>query len=351
MSISITTAFRKVTKEAARQLRFYYPRFFYYNLRSINTIMLVTKILMLASSAVAISLPNFPDISQVFARKNSNTCPAVWTAISTELTQKFLTDGQCNPMARSAIRAVFHDCGAWNTAQGATGGCDGSLILAGETRLPENNGLQEIAKYLNDTATNYKVGVADLVVFAGSHAIVTCPGGPRIQTYIGRKDSSTQAPPGLLPDVKASADVLYKLFQDKGFDASELAALLGAHSTSNQFHFDESAANAGLPQDSTPGIWDVKYYGETITPPKSGPSILVLPSDAKLAVHPTVGKEFKGFVNQQGKWNGKFADAMAKMTRFGSNGLVGLTDCTGALPSATNIKREMRGMPMFMPRH
>lgn len=307
------------------------------------------NVLMLASSAAAISLPNLPDISQIFARQNTNKCPAVWFQVSKELTQKFLTDGQCNPDARAAIRAVFHDCGAWNTAQGAKGGCDGSLVLANETRLlPENNGLQDIGDYLQGMAGKYQVGVADMIVFAGSHAIVTCPGGPRIQTYVGRKDSNVMAPPGLLPDVNASADSLYKLFQDKGFDASDLAALLGAHSTSNQFHFDESAPNAGLPQDSTPGVWDVKYYSDTTAPPQG---VLVLPSDAKLAAHATVGKEFKSFVGNAGKWNGKFAIAMARMTRFGSDGLKGLTECTGALPSATNAKREMKGMPMFMPRH
>lgn len=190
--------------------------------------------------------------------------------------------------------------------------------------------------------------VADTIVFAGSHAIVTCPGGPRVQTYIGRKDSTTRAPPNLLPDVNASADVLFKLFQDKGFNAVDLAALLGAHSTSNQFNFDTANGHGGLPQDSTPGVWDVKYYSETTKPPQN---VVVLPSDAKLAAHATVGKEFKGFVNNQNKWNGKFADAMARMELFGSNGLNGLVDCTSALPSATNAKREMRGSPMFAPRH
>ena len=197
-------------------------------------------------------------------------------------------------------------------------------------------------------ADTYKVSVADMVVFAGSHAIGTCPGGPRVQTYIGRNDSTTQAPPGLLPDVRASADSLFELFQDKGFDAMDLAALLGAHSTSNQFHFDETAANAGAPQDSTPGVWDVKYYSDTIAPPKG---VLVLPSDAKLAAHATVGKEFKGFIGKVGKWNFKFADAMARMQRFGSDGTKGLVDCTSALPSATNAKRELKGMPLFAPRH
>jgi L-ascorbate peroxidase len=120
---------------------------------------------------------------------------------------------------------------------------------------------------------------------------VTCPGGPQVKTYIGRKDSTTPAPNGLLPDVNAPAAVLFKLFQDKGFDAVDLAALLGAHTTSNQFNFNTSAEAVGLPQDSTPGVWDVKYYSETTKPPKG---VVVFPSDVKLAAHPTVGKEFKG---------------------------------------------------------
>ncbi|KAJ4984542.1 ligninase lg6 precursor [Stagonosporopsis vannaccii] len=305
------------------------------------------NLLLLASSATAISLPNFPDISTLFARKGGPaTCPAVWSQISKELTAKFLTEGQCNPDARAAIRAVFHDCGAWNKGLGAKHGCDGSLLL--ELDLPENKGLRPIAEYLQDLAKRNQVSVADTIVFAGSHAIVTCPGGPRVQTYIGRNDSNTIAPPGLLPDVTASADSLFQLFQDKGFDASDLAALLGAHSTSNQFHFDETTGHQGLPQDSTPGVWDVKYYAETTAPPQG---VLVLPSDAKLAAHATVGKQFKGFVGNAGKWNGKFADAMARMERFGSNGLTGLVDCTSALPSATTVKREMKGLPMFASRH
>lgn len=73
----------------------------------------------MASSAAAISMPTLPDISVLFARKDgggsgrggSSSCPAVWTQISRDLTAKFLSDGQCNPDARAAIRAVFHDCG------------------------------------------------------------------------------------------------------------------------------------------------------------------------------------------------------------------------------------------------
>ena len=45
-------------------------------------------------------------------------CPAVWSSISTQLNQMFLTNGQCNDDARAAIRAMFHDCGTWSTVCG-----------------------------------------------------------------------------------------------------------------------------------------------------------------------------------------------------------------------------------------
>ena len=186
-------------------------------------------------------------------------------------------------------------------------------------------------------------------VFAGNHAVVTCPGGPRVQTYIGRTDSSTAAPNGLLPDVNADAASLSQLFIDKGFSDLDLAALLGAHTTSNQFNFDTSAGHAGLPQDSTPGVWDVKYYSETLNPPKSG--VVVFPSDSKLAAYKGVGKEFNGFVGNAGKWNGKFADALLKMSLLGSSGSSGMVDCTDALPKSTNAKRELKAMNPFHSRN
>lgn len=76
----------------------------------------------------------------------------------------------------------------------------------------------------------------------------------------------------------------------------------------------------------------------------------MFPSDSKLANYAGVGKEFKGFVNNQGKWNGKFADAMEKMVMFGSSGTNGMVDCTNALPKGTSGKRELKKMNPFQPR-
>lgn len=92
-------------------------------------------------------------------------CPPVWNTISQELTGHFLTGGECNGNARQAIRAAFHDCGAWNLGQGETGGCDGSMMLAEMDRL-ENQAMAPIAAILTEIATRHSVSVADTIQFA-----------------------------------------------------------------------------------------------------------------------------------------------------------------------------------------
>jgi hypothetical protein len=93
-------------------------------------------------------------------------------------------------------------------------------------------------------------------------ATITCPLGPRVLTFVGRPDQSTSDPPGLLPNVDASAESLIQLFQDKTFSSTDLIALIGAHTAAKQFFVD--ASKAGEPLDSTPGVWDVEFYSETL---------------------------------------------------------------------------------------
>jgi hypothetical protein len=144
--------------------------------------------------------------------------------------------------------------------------------------------------------------MADLIQFAAIHAVVTCPLGPRIRFFAGRIDSSVPALDNLLPSHTASAASLLALFKDKTISPHELTALLGAHSTSTQRFVDPS--KAGRPQDSTPGVWDVKYYNETIqTVPKR---VFRFESDVKLAAHPEVKGEWERFVDPvegQDHWN------------------------------------------------
>lgn len=123
------------------------------------------------------------------------------------------------------------------------------------------------------------------------------PLGPRVRTFVGRKDSSTPNANNLLPPVTGSADFLIELFENKTIKAHGLAALVGAHTTSQQHFVDPSRALD--PQDSTPGVWDVKFYGQTTgTAPKR---VFKFPSDVALAAHPKISDEWAEFAGAGGQ--------------------------------------------------
>ena len=165
----------------------------------------------------------------------------------------------------------FHDAAAWDKTQ-PPGGADASLILSStEINRPENSGLDGIRQqYISIQSQFPSIGFADLVQFGHNVATVLCPLGPRLLTYVGRPDwtpSNGEAPTGLLPDANSPAETLLDLFANKTIFEVSLVSLIGAHTTANQFFFDTT--KAGQPLDSTPGIWDVKFYSEVVagTPP------------------------------------------------------------------------------------
>ena len=151
---------------------------------------------------------------------------------------------------------------------------------------------------------------------------------------VGRKDSSTANPIGILPSASADAGTLIKLFASKGFSTVDLVALIGAHSTAKQFVTDASQSGAAL--DSTPGEWDVKFYSET----QSGKAPFTLKADKNLADDVVAGVPFKTFAASQAVWAAAFVPAMTKLSILGVDG-DGLVDCTSALPGRSR-KRDIR---------
>ncbi|KAF2838165.1 class II peroxidase, partial [Patellaria atrata CBS 101060] len=249
------------------------------------------------------------------------SCPAVWKTISDdELTPIFRSFLNCTDLALQAIRLAFHDCFA-----GA--GCDGSLINAEEWRQPQNQGLETISKKLKAIAEKHNVGKADMIQFAGSHAIITCPLGVVGKTWVGRTDSSIQAPGTDLPDHTAPAQSLLDKFVAKGFTATDLAALLGAHSTARQRFVDPSKAGAAF--DATPGQWDVTYYGQVTTQTAN----FNLDSDLAISRLPSVLPSWTLFTVDQVGWSLAFVAAWQKLTVLGiPGGTSSLIDCTNSLP-------------------
>ncbi|KAL9948217.1 hypothetical protein D7B24_009238 [Verticillium nonalfalfae] len=273
-----------------------------------------------------------PRLGGLFCRMDQ--C-CVWKHIANEMRGMMIGDaGRCNNLARASIRLGFHDAATWSKDTGGTG-ADGSIVLTAEcARVPENNGLAEVCaqmKTWHDKYKGYGVSMADLIQFAANVATVSCPLGPRIKTYIGRKDNAVEPPRNLLPSPFHSADRLLQLFADKTFTADGLIALMGAHSTSQQRFVNRT--RPGDPQDSTPGVWDVKYYGETIDA-NAPQRVFKFQSDVNLANDARTRAAWESFIpeSSQGAWNHAYAAEYVRMSLLGVYNINSLTDCTKALP-------------------
>jgi hypothetical protein len=180
--------------------------------------------------------------------------------------------------------------------------------------------------------------------------ISVCDSGPRIRSFVGRKDSNVACTDGLLPGVNQKADALIQLFQDKTIQPHGLTALIGAHTTSQQRFVDP--ARAGDPQDSTPGVWDVLFYKQTLG--QAPPRVFKFQSDVVLSQDPRINPEFTQFAGPGGQehWNEvrfyilgawqqrtdigwqDYAREYVRLSLLGVYNINNLTDCSKVLPPA-----------------
>ncbi|KAI8186997.1 Versatile peroxidase VPL1 [Colletotrichum sp. SAR 10_65] len=265
----------------------------------------------------------------------ADTC-CIWKYIADDLATTFRGEsGRCTDFARAAIRLGFHDAAGWSKGTGNLGGADGSIVLSSsEASRVENKGLEEIIEQTKTWYNKYKqygISMADLIQFSANAATVVCPLGPRVRTFIGRKDSSVAAPPNLLPDVNSPADALIDLFNNKTISSYGLISLIGAHTTSQQRFVDPS--RSGDPQDSTPGVWDVKFYSETIG--NAPPRVFKFNSDVALSKYPSTSAQFAAFAGPGGQaaWNAAYAHEYVRLSLLGVYNINDLTECTKSLPA------------------
>ncbi|KAF1940439.1 heme peroxidase [Clathrospora elynae] len=260
-----------------------------------------------------------------------------WKWLAYEMTAKFNgTSGRCTKFARQAVRLGFHDAGVWSK-DSSYGGADGSILLSNEMSRTDNNGLSAIADQTNKWYTKYNqygMSMADIIQFGANVATVVCPLGPRIRTFIGRKDNTKAGPTGLLPSEKDSADKLISLFAAKTIDAHDLVALVGAHTTSQQ-HF-VNTAREGDPQDATPGVWDMDFYPQT-TNANAPVRVIKFESDINLSKDSRTSGEWAEFSDRntgQNHWNEDYAKAYTRLSLLGVNNINDLKECTGVIPAA-----------------
>ncbi|KAI1769270.1 putative class II peroxidase [Hypoxylon sp. FL1150] len=272
-----------------------------------------------------------PDELASDACKASVLC--VWYYIVQDLSSAFTDSEGCTDLARGAIRQGFHDAAAWDK-NSAYGGADGSLLLNDdELARPENRGLEDIAaqtKAWYSEYEQYNISMADLIQTAAIVGTVSCPGGPRIRHFVGRKDDSTAAPPNKLPLPEQDADFLVGLFAAKTFDANDLVALIGAHTAAKQKFVDP--ARAGASEDSTPNIWDTKFYSETLQGDNT--TIFIFHSDKSISNYASTTAQFNLFAGLGGQalWSPAYAQAYFRMSLLGVNNLNDLAEITQVLP-------------------
>jgi hypothetical protein len=215
----------------------------------------------------------------------------------------FADQNGCTDLARGAIRQGFHDAAAWDV-DSSYGGADGSLLLSDELSRPVNRGLEEIGAATNAYYTKYHpygAGMADIIQLGALVGTVACPGGPRIRAFAGRTDNSRAAPEGKLPSPFMDAPTLINLFSKKTFTASDLVALVGAHTAAKQRFVDPSRAGASL--DTDPQTWDATFYSQLLT--GNNKTTFILPSDKALATYPTTSVQWATFASLVGQalWN------------------------------------------------
>ncbi|CAK7227238.1 hypothetical protein SCUCBS95973_006472 [Sporothrix curviconia] len=225
-----------------------------------------------------------------------------------------------------------------------SGGADGSILLsAGELQRSENRGMGDYGNLVlswRDEFGAYAgpggVTVADLIQVGAMVATVTCPGGPRIRTFVGRPDVDDRVPPPadhLLPQPTANASTLVAMFAAKTFTATDLVALVGAHTVSRQYFADP--AYAGFPQDTTDGVFDTAFYAETDADvPPAG--VYRIASDGVLARDAATQTLWQDYAQPgaQTRWTDAYATAYFRLSLLGVQNLNGLTDCSGVLPQS-----------------
>ncbi|KXJ97284.1 heme peroxidase [Microdochium bolleyi] len=279
----------------------------------------------------------------------SDACKAdelcVWKHLADEMYAVMSDAEGCTDLGRAAIRLGFHDAAAWDK-ESTWGGADGSILLAtGELGRSENFGLERIGRQTVIWYNKFKphgAGMADIIQLGANVGVVACPDGPRIRTFIGRVDSDRAGPDGKLPAVTADAQSLVDLFAAKSFTATDLVALVGAHTASKQRFVDP--ALAGKPQDSTPHYWDTDFYSQTLqaaqgtnaTTATNSPDsdIFVFESDKNLALHARTKVQWAIFAGKLGKptWALAYASSYFRMSLLGVKNINGLKEISKVLP-------------------
>ncbi|XP_061339509.1 cationic peroxidase 1-like [Gastrolobium bilobum] len=282
------------------------------------------------------------------------TCPKALSTIKSAVSSAVYKEHR---MGASLLRLHFHDC--------FVNGCDASVLLndtssfTGEQSAGANvnslrgfNVIDDIKTQL-ETACPGIVSCADILAVAARDSVVTL-GGPSWTVGLGRRDSTTASKDAATKDIPSplmDLSDLISAFSNKGFNAQEMVALSGAHTTGqarcqlfrgriyNETNIDSNFAtsvksncpstdgdNNLSPLDVTTNVFFDNAYFKNLVNNKG-----LLHSDQQLFSGGSTDSQVKNYSTNPSAFSADFASAMVKMGNLspltGKNGQI-RTSCS-----------------------
>nr|CAB3461413.1 unnamed protein product [Digitaria exilis] len=250
------------------------------------------------------------------------SCPSAYDVVRRVIQNARVSDPR---IPASLIRLHFHDC--------FVNGCDGSLLL--DDDLPEIQTEKSVPanaksargfpvvddiKAALENACPGVVSCADILALAAEISVELAR-GPRWSVLLGRRDGTTTNVQSAknLPSPFDPLTKLQEKFRNFNLDDTDLVALQGAHTFGKvQCQFTRENCTAGQTagalenlDQTTPNLFDNKYYGNLVEGRAQLPSDQVMLSDpVAVATTAPIVHRFAG--NQQDFFR-NFAASMIKM--------------------------------------
>ncbi|KAF9039996.1 heme peroxidase [Panaeolus papilionaceus] len=320
-------------------------------------------VIALGASVVSAAVATTP--KGVVCKTGQHTAHAACCALFliVDRLQKDLFDGaQCGEDVHSALRLSFHDAIGFSIHGGKQASStfaprkgfidqlfsgvevltDLSLhLIKQRTPFPPTEGLIDVVTDAHwPLFLQSGLSLGDFVHLAAAVGTANCPGAPRLQFFMGRPAPKGPAPEHTVPEPVDSVNTILKRFEDAGFSAQEVVALLASHTIATVDSLDKPIPGTPFDSDSQffleilpkgkllPGLSAIPKPGEVLSPLAGE---IRLHSDFAIAHDPRTSCFWQEMVDDQAHMQSQFKDAMVKMQVLRQD-TTKLIDCSDVIP-------------------
>ena len=256
----------------------------------------------IAKEVLRMNLPRLPAVLRlVFHDAGTFVKDEDASATDTRLTSS--RDSSSSSKSRRSMRS-----------NGGSGGANASIRF--ELDRGENAGLKRAIRVIDALHERVlasdieRCGYADCIALAGATAVELC-GGPRVETFTGRRDASRADNEGLLPAEDSGAVALKANFERMGLSVRDLVALSGAHTLGGKGFGD-------------PATFDNSYYKALLERPWEGApegsnnAMIGIPTDHALALDEEALTYIHTYAESEKRFFEDFESSFAALSLLGT---------------------------------